>query len=67
MCERPVHAVYMWRDHSDEGGEQAIYYHAHQEQCCIADQGITVSLSQIREHGIPRQNTGDEDGCTFRK
>ena len=53
LCKREVRAVYLWKDRSEEGGECAIYYHAHQEQCCVANHNLTVTVSQIVDHGFP--------------
>ena len=57
LCERGVEAVSMWREHTQNGGDSAIYFHADNERCFVANHRLVSTVSHIREIADHRENT----------
>jgi hypothetical protein len=62
LCEREVLAVHMWKEHSDEGGECAIYIHTDNQRCFVINHSPTGSVSQIVDHGFLGKTPENSNG-----
>lgn len=57
LCERRVTAVSMWLDHRGAGGDSAVYFHADNERCFVANHRVAEVVSHISEIDKPRAET----------